>query len=163
MTPRAFVPRDPNFPHRIRASFNSQGMMRSLHAVLESVHPGEVEIAFPFDAGLTQQHGALHAAALSAAADSACGYAALTLMTPGREVLTVEFKVNFLAPATGERFVAVGRVIRPGRTLTVCAAEVYAERDGERRLIAIMQATMIATATAVPDAGRDAGIMDWES
>ncbi|MCO6445846.1 MAG: PaaI family thioesterase [Anaerolineae bacterium] len=120
-------------------------MMRTLGAYLTAVRPGEVEIALPFRDDLTQQHGYLHAAAVTAIADSACGYAALTLMEPGREVLSVEFKVNLLAPAAGEKFVAVGRVLRPGRTLTVCAAEVHVELPGQRKLIAAMQATMIAS------------------
>ena len=125
-------------------------MMRTLGAGLLAVRPGEVEIAVPFRDDLTQQHGYLHAAAVTAVADSACGYAALTLMEPGREVLSVEFKVNLLAPAAGERFVAVGRVLRPGRTLTVCAGEVHAERGGERALIAVIQATMISSAPPSP-------------
>ena len=121
-------------------------MMRTLGADLVAARPGEVEIALPFSDGLTQQHGYLHAAAVTAIADSACGYAALTLAEPGREVLSVEFKVNLVAPAAGERFVAFGRVLRPGRTLTVCAAEVHAERGGAVTLVAVMQATMIASA-----------------
>ena len=140
-------PRDPDFEARVRDSFARQRMMRTLGAELLAVRPGEVEIALPFRDDLTQQHGYLHAAAVTAVADSACGYAALTLMEPGREVLSVEFKVNLLAPAAGERFVAVGRVLRPGRTLTVCAGEVHAERDGERALIAVIQATMIGSAS----------------
>lgn len=119
-------------------------MMHTLGARLAAVRPGEVEIALPFHNALTQQHGYLHAAAVTAIADSACGYAALSLMEPGREVLSVEFKINLVAPAKGEHFVAVGRVLRPGRTLTVCTAEVHAEQDGASTLIAVMQATMIA-------------------
>jgi uncharacterized protein (TIGR00369 family) len=103
-----------------------------------------VEITLPFRLDLTQQHDYVHAAAVAAIADSACGYAALTLMERGLEVLSVEFKINLLAPAAGERFVAVGTVLRPGRTLTVCAADVHAEESGRRKLIAVMQATMIA-------------------
>ena len=139
-----FEPRNPVFEARVRASFDRQRLMRTLGATLADVRPGEVEITLPFRADLTQQHGYLHAAAVTAIADSACGYAAFSLMTAEQEVLSVEFKVNLLAPALGERFRALGRVIRPGRTLTVCAAEVHAEREGERTLIAQMQATMIA-------------------
>ena len=120
--------------------------MQTLGAELETVAPGEVVIALPFREDLTQQHGYLHAAAATAIADSACGYAALTLMPSEREVLSVEFKMNLLAPAAGERFTARGVVLRPGRTLTVCTAEVFAERDGARALVAAMQATMIAIA-----------------
>ncbi|MGH7575143.1 MAG: PaaI family thioesterase [Longimicrobiales bacterium] len=103
----------------------------------------------PFRDDLTQQHGYLHAAVITAIVDSACGYAALTLMEPHVEVLSVEFKVNLLAPAAGERFLAVGRVLRSGRTLTVCAGEVHAMSGASRQLICVMQATMIAS----PDTG----------
>jgi uncharacterized protein (TIGR00369 family) len=118
--------------------------MRTLGAQMLSVRAGEVEIALPFRDDLTQQHGYLHAAAITAIVDSACGYAALTLMPLTVEVLSVEFKLNLLAPAAGERFVAIGRVLRSGRTLSVCAGEVFAEQGESRKLIAVMQATMIA-------------------
>ena len=111
----SFDARDPGFEARIRGSFAQQRMMHTLGAELGAVAPGEVEIVLPFRDALTQQHGYLHAAAVTAIADSACGYAALTLMAPGQEVLSVEFKVNLVAPAAGERFVARGRVLRPGR------------------------------------------------
>lgn len=117
--------------------------MRMLGAELVAVRAGEVEIALPFRSDLTQQHGYVHAAAVTAIADSACGYAAVTLMRAGSEVLSVEFKVNLLAPAAGQRFVAHARVLRPGRTLTVCTAEVRAQDSGGEKLIAAMQATMI--------------------
>ena len=139
-----FTPRNPDFEAVIRASFARQRFMQRLGASLGAVRPGEVEIALPFHESLTQQHGVLHAAATAAIADSACGYAALSLMAPGREVLAVEFKTNFVAPAAGERFVATGRVLRSGRTLTVCAAEVHAETGAGRTLVAVMQATMIS-------------------
>ncbi len=138
------VPQDPNFRDRVAESFARQQFMRHLGAQLAAVHPGEVEIVLPFSEKLTQQHGFVHAAAITAIADSACGYAALSLMAPGLDVLSVEFKVNLLSPAAGERFIAVGRVIRPGRTLTVCTAEVEADQGDGRKLIAAMQATMIA-------------------
>ena len=141
---RTFDPRDRDFEARVRDSFGRQRMMRLLGAELTVVRPGQVEITLPFRDDLTQQHGYVHAAAVTAIADSACGYAALTLMEPGSEVLSVEFKINLLAPAEGERFVAVARVLRPGRTLTVCAADVHAEQGGTVKLIAAMQATMIA-------------------
>ena len=139
-----FEPRNPDFAAVIRESFGRQRMMATLGATLGAVRPGEVEIALPFSEALTQQHGTLHAAAVAAIADSACGYAALSLMALGREVLAVEFKANFVAPAAGERFVATGRVLRSGRTLTVCAAEVHAEQGGARTLVAVRQATMIS-------------------
>lgn len=118
--------------------------METLGARLTSVAPGAVEIEFRFREDLTQQHGFLHAGAVTAAVDSACGYAALSLMDPDAAVLTVEYKVNLLAPAAGERFLARGRVVRPGRTLTVCAGEVVALEGDEERTIALMQATMMA-------------------
>ena len=156
MTPAAFVtgPGDADASdarevrERVRVSFARQRLMQTLGAELAAVRPGEVEIALPFRDDLTQQHGFLHAAATTAIVDSACGYAALTLMAPGVEVLSVEFKMNFLAPAAGERFVALGRVLRTGRTLTVCTGEVHAVRGASRTLIAAMQATMIAARAA---------------
>lgn len=128
----------------MRASFARQAFMHTLGATLESVAPGECVIALPFDARLAQQHGSLHAGAMAAVVDSACGYAALSLMEPGAEVVSVEFKVNLAAPGTGTRFRAVGRVVRAGRTLTVCTGELAAERDGETHVVALMQATMMA-------------------
>ena len=120
--------------------------MQTLGAELKAVRPGEVEIELPFSDEFTQQHGYLHAAAVTAIADSACGYAAYTLMEADHDILSVEFKVNLLAPAAGERFIATGRVIRPGRTLTVCSAEVRSQQGGTNKLVAVMQATMIALA-----------------
>ena len=136
-------PRDPAFENRVRASFGRQALMRSLGAELGTVAPGSVEIRLPFRVDLTQQHGYLHAAVVTAIADSACGYAALSLMPAGREVLSIEFKVNLLAPAAGDMFLARGVVVRSGRTLTVCTAEVTT--GGEHPVtVALMQATMIA-------------------
>lgn len=140
----AHQPRDPDFEARVRDSFTRQRMMVTLGADLQAVRPGRVEIVLPFRDDLTQQHGYLHGAAVTAIVDSARGYAALTLTEPGREVLSVEFKVNLVPPAAGSTFVAVGRVLRSGRTLTVCAGEALAERNGERAVIAVMQATMIS-------------------
>ena len=120
--------------------------MQTFGAELVAVRPGEVEIALPFQEALTQQHGYLHAGTVTAVGDSACGYAALTLAESDREVLSVEFKVNLLRPAKGERFVASAHVLRPGRTLTVCRAEVQAEQASEVKTVAAMQATMISAA-----------------
>jgi uncharacterized protein (TIGR00369 family) len=136
--------RDPDFEARVRGSFERQRFMETLGATIEHVAPGEVVIAFTHRDGLTQQHGFLHAGVMTSVADSACGYAALSLMEPGVGVLSVEFKVNMLAPAAGERFVATGRVVRSGRTLTVCAGEVTTERDGQSVAVLLMQATMMA-------------------
>ncbi len=136
-------PTNPDFEAQVRQSAARQRMLTSLGATVVSVRAGEVVIAMPANAGFSQQHGFLHAGAVTTIVDSACGYAAYTLMPPGSEVLSVEFKVNLLAPAKGDRMIATGRVIRPGRTLTVCTGEVAAESDGKRTLIALMQATMI--------------------
>ena len=138
-----YQPKDPDFEARVRASFARQAFMAALGAELMAVSPGEVSIALPFREDLTQQHGFLHAGVAASVVDSACGYAALTLMPPGAGVLSVEFKVNLLAPAAGERFIATGRVVKAGKTLSVCAGEVAAERGGERAVVALMQATMM--------------------
>ncbi|GEJ59236.1 PaaI family thioesterase [Anaeromyxobacter diazotrophicus] len=140
----AFQPADPRFDARVRASFARQAMMATLGATLERVAPGEVDLRLPFRADLTQQHGFLHAGAMTAVADSACGYAALTLMPADAAVLTVEFKVNLLAPGKGESFVARGRVLKAGRTLTTCAGDVFASAGSEERLVLTMLATMMA-------------------
>ncbi|MHB1863095.1 MAG: PaaI family thioesterase [Gemmatimonadaceae bacterium] len=142
----AFAPVDPAFERRVRDSFARQTFMATLGATLATVRPGEVAIGLPFRHALTQQHGFLHAGVVSSVVDSACGYAALTLMPPGAAVLSVEFKVNMLAPAAGRRFVAVGRVRRAGRTITVCEGELRAhdgDAGGEGTLVALMQGTMM--------------------
>jgi uncharacterized protein (TIGR00369 family) len=139
-----FTVRDPQWEARVRASFARQQFMATLGATLEQVNPGEVMIALPFRAALTQQHGFLHAGAATSVVDSACGYAALTLMEPGTGVMSVEFKVNLLAPAAGNRFVAIGRVVRAGRTLTVCQGELRAVQDDGEVVVAILQGTMMA-------------------
>jgi uncharacterized protein (TIGR00369 family) len=137
-----FLPRDPNFATRVTASFARQQVMATIGARLVQVRPGAVEIELAFRADLTQQHGYLHAGIVTTVIDSACGYAALSLMPAGAEVLSVEFKVNLLAPAAGERFVARARVVRAGRTITVCAGDLFAINGAEEKLIATMLATM---------------------
>jgi uncharacterized protein (TIGR00369 family) len=137
-------PRDPAFEPRVRASFAKQRFMTTLGATLETVRHGEVELVLPFRAELAQQHGFLHAGAVTSVVDSACGYAALSVMEPGAGVLSVEFKVNLLAPAVGERLRAVGRVVKAGRTLVVCAGEAHALHEGRETLVMVMQATMMA-------------------
>jgi uncharacterized protein (TIGR00369 family) len=141
-----FVPTDPTFETRVRASFARQQLMHLFGATMERVDPGVVEIRIAMRDDLTQQHGFLHAGVVTSIVDSACGYAALSLMPPDAAVLSVEFKVNLLAPGRGERFVARGRVLKPGRTLHVCFGEVFAlaGAGGEERLIATMMATMMA-------------------
>ncbi len=136
-------PPDPNFEERIRESFARQRFMTTLGARLVSVTPGEVLIELPWRAELGQQHGVLHAGAVASVADSACGYAALSLMPVGAAVMSVEFKVNLLAPGRGDRFLARGRVRRAGRTLSVCEGVVRAVDGAKERDVAIMTATMI--------------------
>ena len=141
------APRDPDFERRVRESFARQAAMATIGARLQRVAPGEVTLALPFRADLTQQHGFLHAGVVTTVVDSACGYAALSLMEPGAAVLSVEFKVNLLAPARGARFEATGRVVRAGRTVTVVSGELraYEGQDaGEGSVVAIMTGTMMA-------------------
>ncbi|MGH3150191.1 MAG: PaaI family thioesterase, partial [Streptosporangiaceae bacterium] len=127
---------------RVRASIERQGMMNTLGVELVAVERGRVELALRHDARFTQQHGFLHAGAVTSVLDSACGYAAYSVMAPGAEVLTVTFTVNLLAPAAGERFAITGQVVRAGRTLVVCRGEAFAA--GDATPIAVMQATMMA-------------------
>lgn len=129
---------------RIRASFARQGLMRTLGATLGAVAPGQVEIELVPGPAVSQQHGFVHAGAVSAIADSAAGYAALSMMPPDRGVLTAEFKINLLAPAAGERIIARGKVVKAGRTLTLAQSDVFAESAGKERLIAFLTATMMA-------------------
>lgn len=129
---------------RISASFEQQTVMTAIGATLRSVAPGAVEIELPYRADLCQQDGFLHAGIVTTILDSACGYAAYTLMPVGARVLSVEFKINFLAPAVGDRFIARGSVARAGRTVTVCTGEVVAVSQDSERVIALMQATMMA-------------------
>jgi uncharacterized protein (TIGR00369 family) len=138
----AFAAQDPEFDANVRRSFESLTLMRTVGGRLQHVALGEVEIDLPFREDLTQHHGYMAAAVLTAIVDVACGYAAMTLMPSGASVLTVEYKVNFLSPAQGERMLARGRVIRPGRTVTVCGGDVLAVRAGEEQLVATMLATM---------------------
>ena len=139
----SFQPGDPAYAARVSASFARQAMMRLLGASLERVAPGEVDIRLPFRSDLSQQHGFLHAGATTSIADSACGYAALSLMPPGAAVLTVEFKVNLLAPAAGQTFAARGRVLKAGRTLTTCSGDVFAADGGEETHVLTMLATIM--------------------
>lgn len=137
------MPPDATF-RRIAESFDRQNLLRTLGASLARVAEGEVDVVLPFAEALRQQHGFLHAGAIATIADSACGYACLTKMPEGSAVLSVEFKINLLAPAVGERFTARGRTVRVGRTIGVATAEVFAtEPGGNEALIALMQATMM--------------------
>ncbi len=143
-----FDPRDPDYESRVTQSFAEQAIMRTIGASLAAVKPGRVEIVLPYDSSLTQQDGFLHAGVSAIIMDSACGYAAFSLMPVDARVLTIEFKINLLAPAAGNRFRAVGKVRKPGRSVTVAEAELIAENDdehdGEPRLIATMSATLMA-------------------
>lgn len=134
---------DSHFEQRVRESFARQAFMTTLGARLARVEPGEVVIEVAPRPGLTQQNGYVHAGVAASIADSACGYAAYTLMPADSDVLSVEFKVNLVAPAGGDLLVATGRVERAGRTLTVCRGEVVARSAGEERTVLLMQATMM--------------------
>jgi uncharacterized protein (TIGR00369 family) len=137
------VARNPAFESMVRESFARQTLMTTLGARLSRVFPGGIDIELPYSTELCQQNGFLHAGAITSVADSANGYAAFTLAAGDSDVLAVEFKINLLAPAVGERFVASGRVLRPGRTLTVCQADVVAHAGEARTLVATMLSTII--------------------
>jgi uncharacterized protein (TIGR00369 family) len=139
-----FEPQAADFEARVRASFARQQVMSIIGASLTKVGPGEVEIQLPFRDDLTQHHGYLHAGIVTSIVDTACGFAAMTLMPGDATVLTIEYKVNFVSPATGDRMIARGRVTKPGRTVTVCAGDVFALNDGKEKLVATMLATMMA-------------------
>ncbi|AIJ44691.1 MULTISPECIES: PaaI family thioesterase [Comamonas] len=132
-----------DFVDRVRQSFAKQGAMATIGAELTLVEPGAVDICLDWAAGLTQQHGFLHAGMLSTALDSACGYAGLTLMPMDAAVLTIEFKINLLAPAKGQRFRMEGRVIKPGRTITVSEGKAFAIDQGKEKLVATMSCTLM--------------------
>ncbi len=139
-----FQPRDPEYAERVRASFRLQQAMGLIGAELAVVEPGYVEIHLPHRPEITQQHGFIHGGVVGMIADSAAGYAANTLTPADASVLTVEYKMNLVAPADGQRLVARGEVVRPGRTLIVTRADVYAIRDEQWTLCAIMQQTIMA-------------------
>jgi uncharacterized protein (TIGR00369 family) len=141
MTP--FQTEDADFERRVRESFALQHVMRLIGASLGRVEPGAVDIMLPYRNDLTQQNGYIHAGILTTVADSACGYAAYTLMPAGSGVLSVEFKVNLLRPAAGEVFVAEAKVLKAGKTLTVTRCDVYGRAADESKLVATMLATMI--------------------
>ena len=144
MTSTIFEPRCLNYAERVRNSFDLQGAMHTMGARLGAIAPGAVDIDLDWAQGLTQQHGFLHAGMLAAALDSACGYAGFTLMGDDAAVLTIEFKINLLAPARGERFRMDGRVIKPGRTITVCEGRAFAVDNQQEKLVATMGCTLMA-------------------
>ncbi|MFF2958759.1 PaaI family thioesterase [Streptomyces sp. NPDC057963] len=140
----------PEVQARVRAGFDSQGLMGHLGARMTHIGAGCVHIALPSRPEVTQQHGYFHAGATSAIADTAGGYAAFTLFPENTEVLTVEYKINLLAPAVGDRIEAVGTVLKSGRTLTVCKLEVFGVQDGRRKLVANGQQTLIRVDRPAP-------------
>jgi uncharacterized protein (TIGR00369 family) len=156
-----FQPADPNFESRVRASFGRQAAMKLIGAALTKVEPGHVVIELPYRADLTQQHGFIHGGMTAMIADSAAGYAAFTLFPADSSILTVEFKINLVAPADGERLVASARVKKTGRTLTICEFEVAALKHGRATVCALGLQTLIHLAGKpdTPDmrpAGREA-------
>lgn len=139
----SFRIQNPLFAAEVRESFAGQSFMGSIGAELSRVSAGAVEIALPFRDDLLQHHGYLHGAVIAAIVDTACGYSALTLMPPGSTVLTVEYKVNFVSPAAGDRILARGRVLKPGRHLTVCSGEAVTVLGGSEKVVAALMATMV--------------------
>jgi uncharacterized protein (TIGR00369 family) len=143
MSVATFIPVDPDFEARVRASFARQGAMKLIGAELSEVAPGYCAIALAPRPDIAQQHGYVHAGMVSTIVDTAGGYAGFTLFPADSSVLTVEFKVNLVAPAQGDRLLAEGFVVKPGRTLVITRGEVHAERGGTRTLVALMQQTLI--------------------
>lgn len=139
-------PADPNYAERVRASFGRQGFMRLIGAELNSVAPGRCEIQIARRPELTQQLGYFHAGIIATLADNAGGYAALSLLPPGKEVLTVEYKINLLRPGEGERLISRGVVVKSGRTLTITQVEVFIVKDGIEELAATALLTMMGVA-----------------
>ncbi|MGH6640480.1 MAG: PaaI family thioesterase [Polaromonas sp.] len=139
-----FEPQDPGYAARVRDSFVRQGAMATIGATLAAIEPGRVVIELDWAPALTQQHGFLHAGMVATALDSACGYAGFTLMPAEAAVLTIEYKINLLAPAKGQRFRMVGTVVKPGRTVTVAEGRAYALDDGKEKLVATMGCTLMA-------------------
>ncbi|HXP55207.1 MAG TPA: PaaI family thioesterase [Streptosporangiaceae bacterium] len=141
----AAAPLAPEVDARVRGSIARQTMLTTLGVTVERLESGYCELGLARRADLTQQHGFIHAGAITTLADSACGYAAYTVMAADRDVLTVDFSLNLISPAAHQKFVAAGRVIRSGRTITTCRGEVYGVgEDGQRTAIALIQATMMA-------------------
>lgn len=140
----AFQPKDPDFRRRVSDDFERQQVMKTLGIRLLRLAPGEVDLELPFDAKLTQQHNFIHAGIIATGLDSACGYAAFTLMEAGAEVLSIEFKTNLLSPAIGDRFSFRARVLRAGRTISVSEGRAFAITGETEKLVATMTATLMA-------------------
>ena len=139
-----FNPKDANFDARVRTSFARQTAMATLGIEIADLKPGEIELRMPYAIAYTQQHGFVHAGIITTALDTACGYAAFSLMPDDAAVLTVEFKTNLLAPARGDYFLFRAHVVKPGRTITVCDAQAFAIEDGKEKLVATMTGTLMA-------------------
>ena len=137
-------PRDPDYKSRVEASFDRQQSMKTLCIRISHLSPGCIELSMPYDLAYTQQHGFMHAGIITTALDSACGYAAFSLMDKDAAVLTVEFKTNFIAPARGEQFSFKSNVVKSGRTLTVCEGKSFAVTGKTEKLIATMTCTLMA-------------------
>jgi uncharacterized protein (TIGR00369 family) len=143
------TPIDPQFEARVRDSFATQAIMTTIGAKLTRVAAGEVEIELPFRANLGQQNGYVHAGIIATILDSACGYAAYSLIPAAANMLTVEFKINLLRPAVGEKFIARGRVVKPGKTLTICTGEAIAFGSNGEKTVAVMTSTLMTMLAAV--------------
>lgn len=139
-----FKPRDPNYRDKVHGSFARQQVMQTIGIEIAELEPGRIVLTMPFNHAYTQQHGFMHAGIITTALDSACGYAAFSLMAPDAAVLTVEFKTNLIAPAKGEQFIFYAEVLKPGRTLTICEAKAFAIAEGNETLIASMTGTLMA-------------------
>jgi len=139
-----FEPKDSAFRERVQSSFDRQQCMATLGIVISRIESGFIELVMPYAEAYTQQHGFVHAGIISTALDSACGYAAFSLMPVEAAVLTVEYKINLLAPAKGEEFIFRAEVVKPGRTLTLCDARAYGRIAGSKKLIATMSGTLMA-------------------
>jgi uncharacterized protein (TIGR00369 family) len=146
MPPADFQPADPAFAERVRASFGRQTAMATLGVTMAEVGAGRVVLEMPWAAHLTQQHGFLHGGVIGAALDSACGYSAFSLMPADVGVLSIEYKVSFLAPARGDRFRVVGEVVKAGRNVTFSEARAYALDGGREKLVATMSSTLMTVA-----------------
>lgn len=138
-----FQIQDPDYDARVRKTFAGQAALDTLGITLARIEPGKLELRMPYDAKFSQQNGFLHGGVISAGLDTACGLASYTLMPAHADILTVEFKINLLAPAKGQTFRFVGHVVKPGRTLVVSEGHAYANDDGREKLIATMSATMM--------------------
>ena len=139
-----FTAKNPDFKQRVQLSFVRQQAMTTLGASIMTIEAGKVSIRMPYSEALTQQHGFIHAGIISTILDSACGYAAFSLMPKNAAVLTIEYKINLLSPAKGEWFEAIGVVKKPGRNVTVADGEVYAHDGDERKLVASMVGTLMS-------------------